>query len=573
MNINPLNRATTLDATRLKDTLLLSIMAVGAGCGMIYEYLAAHYAGRILGTVDTAIYGIIGLMVVSMGIGAFYSRQIRCPYTGFAWLEALIAIIGGSSVLFMASLFALAYILPGEIRHLIGLHESINVSGGFVYVLDKLAASTPYLIGFLLGFLVGMEIPLIARMREDLYQGQVKNNAGTVYGIDYIGGGIGALVWVLVCLKLPIIIAAVSTALLNLILGAIFLYAFRKKVAWAPILVVVKLLILALLVSIAFNGKQWMNSMNSMLYRDQVVLSHNSRYQNLVLTERVVERQQAGLLNLFINGRLQFSSADEKLYHQLLTYPAMLASQSIDSVLMIGGGDGLGAREVLANGAKSITLIDLDPDMIRLFKGQHPGSPAWLNARITQLNHNALNDERMHYRFGDAFKVVEEALGAGQHFDMIIVDLPDPSHPDLNKLYSAYFYRNLSGLLNAGGALAVQSTSPYHSKKAFISIGKTVASTGMQVNQYHANIPSFGEWGWTIATKVGKSPLQRIYESDAAMLKHSIVSKSMLLGAFAFTKGFFKDIKDIEANQLYTPTLYGYHVEGWRENDGVYRVE
>ena len=55
----------------LKDVLLITIMAVLAACGLIYQYLLSNYAGRILGVMEHAIFTMIGIMIVSMGIGSF----------------------------------------------------------------------------------------------------------------------------------------------------------------------------------------------------------------------------------------------------------------------------------------------------------------------------------------------------------------------------------------------------------------------------------------------------------------------------------------------------------------------
>ena len=56
---------------------------------------------------------------------------------------------------------------------------------------------------------------------------------------------------------------------------------------------------------------------------------------------------------------------------------------------------------------------------------------------LKQLNKNSLQDNRVNIMRADAFLAINELLNSGQVFDAIIVDLPDPSHPDLNKLYSA----------------------------------------------------------------------------------------------------------------------------------------
>ena len=126
-----------------KDILLLSIMAIGAACGIVYEYLLAHYAGRVLGSVDVAVYGMIGVMVASMGLGAFYARTIKNPYTGFAWLEAIISIVGGTSILVMAAAVSYVFVLPNELQVSFGLDTSVIAEGGPIFALREAAKVVP----------------------------------------------------------------------------------------------------------------------------------------------------------------------------------------------------------------------------------------------------------------------------------------------------------------------------------------------------------------------------------------------------------------------------------------------
>ena len=544
-------------------------MAIGAGCGIVYEYLLAYYAGRVLGTLDTAVYGMIGIMVASMGMGAFFARAIKNPYSGFAWLELIISIFGGLSVLIMAAVVSYAFILPTELQQSFGLDPSIIAEGGAVHALREISKVVPFVVGAILGFFIGMEIPLIALIREDLYT-NIKNNAGTIFGFDYIGGGIGAAIWVTVCLTQPIIIVAATTALLNIFLGAMFTTAFWSRIGKVPILITLKIIFALFLIAMLFNGSSWVNSMNSMLYKDKVVYSNNTRFQNLVITSRVVGASSKPILNLYINGRLQFSSADEKIYHAMLVSPAMEIAARKERVLVIGGGDGLAARDILKYKPESITLVDLDPSMTTLFTGQDATSPDWLNQRLLELNEDALSDERLNVVNRDAFLYVEELVANRTYFDVIIVDLPDPNHPDLNKLYSDYFYRQLSELLSGDGALVIQSTSPYHSKEAFQSIGVTANEAGFQVEQYHTNIPSFGEWGWTIATERGKTPLERLKIDIKKPVISDTVNRDFIIGSFNFPISFYKGIENIESNKLNNPVLYKYHSDGWRKKQGVF---
>ena len=173
---------------------------------------------------------------------------------------------------------------------------------------------------------------------------------------------------------------------------------------------------------------------------------------------------------------------------------------------------------------------------------------------------------------GDAFLEVERLLDEGKRFDTIIIDLPDPNHPDLNKMYSDYFYNHIRQLLAADGAMAVQSTSPYHAKKAFLSIGKTVKAAGFKhVEQYQQNIPSFGQWGWTIATTTGQSASARISDITSLPVASRWISKKYLLAAFVFPNHYFEQINDIEVNQLGSGTLYDYYRSAWQIESELYK--
>jgi len=74
------------------DILLITVMAVLAGCGLIYEYLLSHYAGRVLGSVESAIYAMIGTMIVAMGIGAFLARWFKDLACLLVWKYRLLRV-------------------------------------------------------------------------------------------------------------------------------------------------------------------------------------------------------------------------------------------------------------------------------------------------------------------------------------------------------------------------------------------------------------------------------------------------------------------------------------------------
>lgn len=552
------------------DVLLIITMAVLAGCGLIYEYLLSHYAGRVLGVMESAIYTMIGLMIVSMGLGAFAARKISCAFNGFVWLELIIALLGTTAIMIIASLIAGTQLLPQIIADTFNLPPDALPRGGFFKQLSFLALNTPYVFGLLLGFFIGMEIPLIAKIREHIHQKHLANNLGTIYGADYIGAGIGAAIWVMFLLTIDISKASALTAALNLTAGFVFIFAYWHKLKWQKLLLALHGLLVVAIIIIYQQGNDWLNKLSSVLYLDEVVYTDKTRYQQLTFTQRNMGNEQAAIINFYLNGRLQFSSADEQIYHNYLVTPALAGSARQEHILIIGGGDGLALRDVLTWQPKQVTLIDLDQELIELFKTPKSKLPKKLADKINELNKNSLSHPNVALIYSDAFIAIDDLLANGNVFDTIIVDLPDPSHPDLNKLYSVNFYARLKQLLAGDGLLAIQSTSPYHAKNAFISIGKTVeAADFLHVEQYHDNVPSFGEWGWTIAAKMGASPSNRLKKLTAFQVQQPWLTLPMLFGAFEFSQNFYQEKASIPINYLGSHTLYQLHQEAWRNQQGL----
>ena len=307
-------------------------MAVLAGCGLIYEYLLSHYAGRVLGSVESAIYAMIGTMIVAMGIGAFLARWFKDAFTAFAWLESIIALVGMGCILAIASVIAVSYSLPHIFSEIFNLPADTVLNGYVFERLQEWSRFLPYVFGLLLGLLIGMEIPLIARIRQQVYGRFLENNAGTIYGADYIGAGIGAAIWVSIMLAMPIMQAAAWTALFNIIAGLVFLWRYHQHVRFAKLLLVCHVLLLVFFAFVLVLGTSWMKNLSNVLYKDKVIYSQATKYQHLVLTERLSRNQPNAITDLYLNGRLQFSSVDEQIYHSMLVYPAMLASNRHDRV-------------------------------------------------------------------------------------------------------------------------------------------------------------------------------------------------------------------------------------------------
>ncbi|AWB66791.1 spermidine synthase [Saccharobesus litoralis] len=552
----------------IRDSLLILVMAMLAGCGLVYEYLLSQYAGRVLGAFESAVYTMIGLMIVSMGLGAFAARKVKDAYKGFVYLEIVIAILGAGSVLAIAGLIGWTYTLPQVLADTFGIPPDALPRGGWFGAIHKAALQLPYIAGVLLGLFIGMEIPLIARVREQMYGEHLTHNAGTIYGADYIGAGIGAAIWISLLMSMEISQAAAWTASINVLAGFLFLVLYWQKLVWRKLLVVIHLGLAVMVCVIGLNGQSWLASFTDALYKDQVVFQQQTQYQQIVFTERQLGPEINPVHQFYLNGRLQFSSQDEYIYHEMLVHPVMALSARQDNILIIGGGDGLALREVLKWQPKQVTLVDLDPQLTHVFQQPNDKLPQRLAQQVTQLTQNSLNDPRVSVINHDAFLMVDELLQQQKSFDSIIVDLPDPNHPDLNKLYSRHFYLRLNQLLAADGGLVVQSTSPYHAKHAFLAIGKTLRASEFQhVEQYHQNVPSFGEWGWTLAHKL-VAPQQNLKNTQLP-ISTKWLTPSLLQASFAFPSGYFDVLNDIQVNDLGSHVLYQYHYQAWRQQLGT----
>lgn len=217
--------------------------------------------------------------------------------------------------------------------------------------------------------------------------------------------------------------------------------------------------------------------------KHQVLFHGESQYQDILLVE-------ANDLRLYLNQELQFCSLDERHYHEALVLPAMEVADSHERVLILGGGDGLALREVLKYpNVKHVDLVDIDPMIVDLAKNQ----PA-----LAAQNNRSLWDDRLTVYSEDAKKYIEREL---QPYDVIIIDFPDPVDPILSSLYTEELFGKIAKHLAVDGALVCQSNSPEDTPQVYWSIAKTMTNAGLNTSAYAVTVPSFGLWGFHLATR------------------------------------------------------------------------
>lgn len=557
-----------LSNLKVVDLFIILIMGTIAACGLVYEYAISHFAARVIGSMEIVIFSIISIMIVSMGVGAFLAQKIKEPFFAFSLLESIIAVTAVIGIFLIAGGHTLAYSLPEIIAEHYNISYDMAPKGGLLKGIEFVLTSSSFIVAGILGILIGMEIPLMARIREIIHAKHLEHNAGMIYGADYIGAGFGAAAWVFFLIKQDISFSIAVISSTNVIAGFIFLFFFKPQIKKFKTLMTVQILSIFVISFGAMNINSWQKYLEDSLYNHKLVYTSNTDYQHIAVTKGINSNTQEPFYNFFINGKTQFSQNDEAIYHSLLVTPAMLAADSNQDILIIGGGDGLAARDIFKYNPKSVTLLDLDEKIVDFFK-----SPVFdkdgeqINKPLIELNENAFNDKRMKFVFGDAFVNLQSLIMKKQKYDVIIVDLPDPSHPDLNKMYSKAFYYRLNHVLNEGGTISIQSTSPYSAKKVFMSIKKTLESAGFNnVEQLHRNVPSFGEWGWTVAKKGTKSVFESIKYLPEESIKNGWLTKDLMLGSFAFGKNFYNDYANIKINHLGSGNMYEYYDTAWKNS-------
>ncbi len=499
--------------------LFLNVLVI-ATCGLVYELLAGTLASYVLGDSVTQFSLIIGIYLSALGVGAWLSRFIERELARrFVDVELGVAIVGGvSAPLLFLSFAHLSY---------------------FNVVL--------YGVVFIIGVLVGLEIPLLMRIMKD--QLDFKELVARVLAFDYLGALIASLLFpIFLVPKLGLVRTSLVFGVLNAGVGLWGTWLMRPIIEGEVTGLRVRAVLVMLLLSVGIIKADRLTSLaEDAMFADDIVYSKTTAYQRIVVT-----RNRAGF-QLFLNGNLQFSSADEYRYHEALVHPAMTLSAEKGTVprrvLVLGGGDGLALREILKYPAvESVTLVDLDPGMTRLSQQFTP---------LAALNRRSFDDSRVHVINQDAMIWLEEEMPP---FDAAIVDFPDPNSFALGKLYTTRFYHLLKRRLAPDAAVSVQSTSPLFARNSFWCIVRTMEAAGFSVRPYYTAVPSFGVWGYALARREPFTVPQHVLNAPTLELK--FLDDTALAAMFMLSADLAA--VPVEINRLDNQSLVRYYESEWK---------
>ncbi|MDJ1480115.1 polyamine aminopropyltransferase [Cytophagaceae bacterium YF14B1] len=472
--------------------LLVSVFII-ATCGILYELLISSISTYFLGSSILQFSLTIGFFMSFMGVGSFLSKYIHSKLLDqFVTIEIILGLLGG----FSAFILYFSYSLT-ENYHLIA-----------------------FTLISLLGTLIGLEIPLVTRIVHSY--ASLKDTVAKVLSFDYIGALLASIIFPLLLLPyLGTMRTSFLIGILNLAVAAfnsqIFMNDLTRGV-WKRNIAIA--LILVLLTGFIYSF-HIVSFFEQFVYQDEILVTRQSPYQRIVVTKWHQDYR------LYLNGHLQFSSADEYRYHEPLVHIPMALAYNHEKVLVLGGGDGLAVRELLRyKDIQQIDLVDLDKAMTDLGQ-QHP--------IFRQLNKNSLTNKKVRIFNEDAYKFIEKTTDI---YSVIIIDLPDPSDPGLGKLYSHEFYQLLQKRLAIDGIVVTQATSPYFATEAFWCITHTLGNVFTNIKPYTVYVPSFGQWGFVLASnKQNKRLSKNSVYTIQQMLKTQpmrFLKPQIVPGLFAF---------------------------------------
>ena len=494
---------------------LLSCALIVAIASIVYELIIGGISSYLLGNSVYQFSITIGLFMTAMGLGSLFSKYIeKNLISKFIYIEIMLALVGGASGLI--------------------LFYSYAVLGFYLPIM--------FLMIMVIGIMTGFELPLMTRIIRSY--GDLKDTLANTTAADYIGGLVGSVIFPIMLLpNLGFIKTSYIVGVLNILVAAYLVIKYRDNIRNLKLIVITVILVFSLLIIGIFTVPESEAFLERRLYRDKIVLSQQSEYQKIVITEKRDD------LRLFLDGNIQFSTKDEYRYHEALVHPAFSSLDKKDKVLVLGGGDGLAIKEILKySDVKKIDLVDLDKAVTDL---------AQQSKYLLKYNQDSLNHKKVRIINQDAYQYVEDCK---QKYDLVVIDLPDPNNESLNKLYTVAFYRQIYEHLNNKGAIVAQSTSPYFAPEVFWIIHNTIKQAGFKTRPYHAYVPSFGDWGFNIGTKG--------YSFNPSSVDLSVETKYLtddkLEKLFVFGRDIMEKKQDT-VNTLIRPILIRAYYNAWED--------
>jgi spermidine synthase len=249
---------------------------------------------------------------------------------------------------------------------------------------------------------------------------------------------------------------------------------------------------------------------------EKVLFSQRSRFQQV----QVVQTATHGRM-LLIDGVVMLSERDEYIYHEMIAHVPLFVHPRPRSVLIIGGGDGGTAREVLRHACvERAVMVEIDEVVIRACRRHLPSVSG------------ALSDSRLELVVGDGIRYTAETE---EHFDVVIVDSADPIGPGMG-LFGRSFYEQIARILEPGGIMITQAESPFYDPSIQRAMFSGQRSLFQRLHLYLYTTLSYagGLYGFGFASR-GRCPVRDLQPNriEAAGIAFRYYSYGVHQAAFA----------------------------------------
>ena len=253
------------------ELLLLFSVFIIATCGLVYELVAGALASYLLGDSVKQFSFIIGVYLFSMGVGSYFAKFIKKNLLKtFIEIEILVGLIGGISSVVLFLMF--------------------NSIGHFEWVL--------YLFVFLTGSLVGLEIPLLMNILKDRVE--FKDLVSNVFAFDYVGALLASILFPLVLVpNLGIVRTSLFFGLINVSIAIFLSFYLQREVRQHYLLKLKSIITFIFLLILFIFSEKILSYSEEKLYGENIVFSHSSPYQRIVLTRNKND------FRLYLNNNLR----------------------------------------------------------------------------------------------------------------------------------------------------------------------------------------------------------------------------------------------------------------------------
>ncbi len=201
----------------------------------------------------------------------------------------------------------------------------------------------------------------------------------------------------------------------------------------------------------------------------------------------VLDTEQFGRM-LVLDGMVQLTISDEFVYHEMLAQVPLHIHPHPRHVLIIGGGDGGTAREVLRHPqVEKVTLVEIDRRVVEVSRHFIPEVAS------------SFDDARMNVEFVDGVAYVLNKCG---EYDVILIDAPEPIG-QAERLFSMQFYKGIASALREDGIFAAQTESPFVNQELIKRVHSDISGIFPITRLYLAPVPTYpsGTWSFTIGSK------------------------------------------------------------------------